>query len=157
MVRSSFKKCCIGYCLDGMDDYAIHESEGALDSCSDCSDECIQNKGMVSSEIWTLLCLVSASNMRGFFLLLFSPECSKLGMRVICVKLRYPKKKLFSTKICFCRLLPKKYGMTEDANQRRWFEVYFLLLFLYRSRKRSDLHKKSNKDGQTQEKHDSHL
>lgn len=66
--RNSFEKCCISNRLDGTDDYAVCVNEGAPDdSCGHCSDECIQNKDWVSSEIWRLLCGVSANNVQGLF------------------------------------------------------------------------------------------
>lgn len=136
MVRNSFKKCCIGYRLDGIDDYAIHESEGTLDSCSDCSDECIQKKGMVSSEIWTLLCMVSASNMRGFFVC-FSPESSKLGMRGISAELRYPKKSFIFNR----NLLLQTMCQVQTIVQKIWYDwrcestkmvrsLFFIIIFV---------------------------
>ncbi|SCV66502.1 hypothetical protein ANAPC5_01433 [Anaplasma phagocytophilum] len=54
----------LGKCLDGTDGDAICSNAGASEgSCSDYCNECVQNKGMVSGEIW----MVSAGNMKSIF------------------------------------------------------------------------------------------
>lgn len=58
----------LGKCLDGTDGDATCGNAGASDgSCSNCRNECVQNKGMVSGDIWTSLCTVSAGNIKSIF------------------------------------------------------------------------------------------